>query len=60
MNEELTRGEVRGIVDSCIDDFLKEKEFKKAVNEIVADSLDTFFREMWTKRSVWKNAVKNR
>ena len=60
MNEELTRSEVRGIVDRCIDDFLKEKEFKKAVNELVADSLDTFFREMWTKRSVWKNAVKNR
>ena len=59
VNEELSRSDVRSMIDSRIEDYIKEKEFKKAVKELAADALEVFFREMWTKRSVWKGAVKN-
>lgn len=59
VNEELSRSDIRSMIDSRIDDYIREKEFKKAVKELASDVLEAFFREMWTRRSVWKNSVKN-
>ena len=59
IREEMSRSEVRGIIDSELDSFLKEKEFSKKVRGIVADVIGEFFREMWRKDGFWKNALKN-
>ncbi len=58
VNEELTRPEIRSMINSCIDDFLKEKEFENRVKEIVSDVFETYFRMMYTKRGFWKNSLK--
>lgn len=48
--EELTHSER--------DELLKSREFQKRVKEITADVLEAYFKEMWTKRGIWKNSIK--
>ena len=57
--EELSKSEVRSMIDSKLDSFLKEREFKKSVRSITADVIEEFFREMWRKNGFWKNSIKN-
>lgn len=57
--EELSKGEVRSMIDSKLEDFVKERNFKKAVRGITADVIEEFFREMWRKNGFWKNQIKN-
>ena len=59
INEELTNSEVRSIINSKLDDFIKEKEFEKRVREITSDALEKFFKMMYNKRGFWKSEVKN-
>ena len=59
INEVLTNSEVRNIINSKLDDFIKEKEFEKRVREISSDALETFFKMMYNKRSFWKSEIKN-
>lgn len=57
--EELTKTEVRSMIDSKLDDFLNKRELKKMVRGVVADVIDDFFREMWRKNGFWKTSLKN-
>ena len=57
--EELSKSEVRSMINSKLESFVKEREFKKAVREITADVIEEFFREMWRKNGFWKNQIKN-
>ena len=57
--EELTKQEVKNIIDDKIDDYKGSRDFKKKVREIAVDVLDDFFREMWRKNGFWKNPLKN-
>lgn len=57
--EELTKTEVRSMIDSKLDDFLNKRELKKMVRGVVADVMDDFFREMWRKNGFWKTSLKN-
>lgn len=57
--EELSRQDVKSMIDSKIDEFVKEKEFKKKVRSIAVDVLEDLFREMWRKNGFWKNSLKN-
>ena len=59
INEELTNSEVRNIINSKLDDFIKEKEFEKRVREISSDALEKFFKMMYNKRGCWKSEIKN-
>ena len=59
INEELTNSEVRNIINSKLDDFIKEKDFEKRVREISSDALERFFKLMYNKRGFWKNEIKN-
>lgn len=59
INEELNKTEVQHIIDSELDDFLKERRFKQMVREITADVIDDFFQQMWHKKGFWKNTLKN-
>lgn len=45
---------------SCSDksDLLKDNDFKRRVKEITADVLEQFFKEMWTRKGMWKNSLK--
>jgi hypothetical protein len=57
--EELSKSEIRGMIDSRIESFLKEREFKKEVRKITADVIEDFCKELWRKNGFWKNSLKN-
>lgn len=59
IKEELTRQEVRSMINDKMDSFIKEREVKKEIRGIVVDVLGDFFREMWRKEGFWKNPIKN-
>ena len=58
--EELSKQEVKSMIDSKVAEYLKDREFKKRVRDITVDVLDDFFHEMWRKNGFWKNPIKNR
>lgn len=59
IKEELTKTDVKSIINSKLTDYLSEREFKKAVRGIVVDVIEEYFREMWRKSGFWKNPLKN-
>lgn len=59
INEELTKGEVRSMIDSQISDYLKEKDFERRVRELTTDAMEKFFKMMYNKRGFWKGELKN-
>lgn len=59
VNEDITNGEVRSIVNSKLDDFLKDREFEKRVNELSAKVLEKFIAQLFNKRLMWTSNLKN-
>lgn len=59
INEDVNKTEVKNIVRDKLDDFLKEREFKKMVRSIAADVIEDFFQQMWLKKGFWKSGLKN-
>lgn len=58
INEDITVGEVRNIVNNKLDDFLKEREFEKKVNELSAKVLEKFITQLFNKRLMWTSTIK--
>jgi hypothetical protein len=59
INEEITKAEIRSMIDSEVSDYIKEKEFERRVREITSDAIEKFFKMMYTKRGFWKGELKN-
>ena len=59
INEEVTSNEVRSIVNSKLDDFLREREFEKKVKDISAKVLEKFISQLFNKRLMWTSSLKN-
>ena len=59
INEDVTASEVRSIVNSKLDDCLKERDFEKRVNEISAKVLEKFISQLFNKRLMWTSSLKN-
>lgn len=59
INEDVTSGEVRSIVNSKLDDFLKERDFEKRVNELSTKVLEKFIAQLFNKRLMWTSNLKN-
>lgn len=59
LNEEITKAEIRSMIDSKVADYLREKDFEKHVREITSDVVEKFFKMMYTKRGFWKGELKN-
>lgn len=60
LSEELSKQEVKNMIDDKLTSFVKDREFKKEIRNMAVDVLDDFFREMWRKSGFWKNPLKNR
>lgn len=58
INEDITVGEVRNIVNNKLDEFLKEREFEKKVNELSAKVLEKFITQLFNKRLMWTSTIK--
>lgn len=59
LNEEVTKGEIRSMIDSQLSDFLKDKDFEKRIKELTTDAMERFFKTMYNKRNFWKAELKN-
>ena len=59
INEDVTSSEVRNIVNSKLDDFLKERDFEKRVNELSAKVLEKFIAQLFNKSLMWTSSLKN-
>ena len=59
INEDVTSSEVRNIVNSKLDDFLKERDFEKRVNELSTKVLEKFITQLFNKRLMWTSSLKN-
>lgn len=59
INEEITKAEIRSMIDSKVSDYLREKEFEKRVRELTIDAMRKFFRMMYNKRGFWEGELKN-
>ena len=59
INEDITSNEVRSIVNSKLNDFLKEREFEKRVNELSTKVLEKFITQLFNKRLMWTSSLKN-
>lgn len=59
INEDVTSNEVRNIVNSKLEDFLKERDFEKRVNELSAKVLEKFIAQLFNKRLMWTSSLKN-
>lgn len=59
INEEITKAEIRSMIDSKVADYLKEKDFERRVREITSDAIEKFFKMMYNKRGFWKGELKN-
>lgn len=59
INEDMTSNEVRGIVNTKLDDFLRQREFEKRVNELSAKVLEKFISQLFHKRIMWTSTLKN-
>lgn len=58
INEDVTMNDVRNIVNSKIDDFLRQREFEKRVNEISAKVIEKFITQLFNKRLMWISSIK--
>lgn len=59
INEDVTSNEVRSIVNSKLNDFLKERDFEKRVNELSTKVLEKFIAQLFNKRLMWTSSLKN-
>ncbi len=60
IKEELSKQEVKNLIDSKLSEYVSNNEFKKKIRSMAVDVLDDFFREMWRKNGFWKNPLKNK
>ena len=59
LTEEITKNDIRIMIDSKVSEYIKEKEFEKRVREITTKKKKKFFRMMYNKRGFWKGELKN-
>lgn len=56
--EELSKNEVRSIINDKFSSLIKDSDFKKEVRSIAVDVIDDFFKEMYTRKGFWKSGLK--
>lgn len=58
VNEELSKSEIRSLINSRIDDYVDGREFKKKVSSIAADVIDELLTNFWQRKGFWKSMLK--
>lgn len=51
--EDITKQEVRSIIDSK----LREDEFEKKIKKITSEVISDLFKSLWNKKSFWASEV---
>lgn len=58
VNEELSKSEVRSLINSRIEDYMDGRDFKKKVSSIAADVIDELLTNFWQRKGFWKSMLK--
>jgi uncharacterized membrane protein YheB (UPF0754 family) len=58
VKEELSRPEVRSMINDRLSEYMKEREFEDKIKSIISDTFENYFKYMYTKRGMWKNELK--
>ena len=58
VSEELSRSDIRSMINDRIHEFLREREFEDKIKDITSEVFEKFFKMMYTKRGFWKNDIK--
>lgn len=58
MEKQITKTEIKNIVNDEIEKYVKKREFERVIVKICADVLDDFFVNLWQKRDFWKGLIK--
>lgn len=59
VNEELTRSDVRSIINSRIEEYIEGRDFKKKVSTIAADVIDELLTNFWQRKGFWKSMLRH-
>lgn len=59
VNEELTRNDVRSIINSRIEEYIEGRDFKKKVSTIAADVIDELLTNFWQRKGFWKSMLRH-
>lgn len=57
IEEELSKTEVKQMIDDKIDSLLKKREFEKRIREIVGEVLINLFRYMYNQQGFFKSGI---
>jgi hypothetical protein len=58
LEEELSKGEVRAMIASELDDYTKNEKLKKTIKNLTADVLEDFLDSLWRRKAFWKGTIK--
>lgn len=58
IKEELSKPEIRSMINDRLSEYLKEREFENKIKSIISDTFENYFKYMYTKRGMWKNELK--
>lgn len=56
--EEVTKTEVKDMINNGKSDMISSKEFKEKVKDISAKVIEELFKVMWTRKSFWLEPIK--
>lgn len=56
--EEVTKTEVKDMINNGKSDMINSKEFKEKVKDISAKVIEELFKVMWTRKSFWLEPIK--
>lgn len=56
-NDKQLETDIEKMVKSELDKVYKDKNFEKSVQDIVTDTLVSFYKTMWVKRGFWQNSL---
>lgn len=57
LKEELSKSDVRSMISSELNDFLKKQELKRQMKNIAADVVEEFLDNLWKRKSFWKGTI---
>ena len=56
--EELTKSEVRNMINVETDSLLDSRQFKEKVKDISAKVIEELYKILWTRKNFWSDAIK--
>lgn len=56
--EELSKSDVKSMINNEISSNMNSKEFKDKVKEITAKVIEELYKILWTRKNFWSDSIK--